>query len=320
MSHYRLEDFFEPARLVEAHARLVGATGLTVVYGTGAALVAPDADVLVSADLTRREIQLRQRVGAPNVGWGFDGVPEEIGLLPVFAGAAAGDVAADGDGAAAHDDVAAEIPAIKLVHEEPDALLGTGARPLWRGVPHPLRLPRHHGWRQPQPAGASHDRLRARPLWHGLRAGPMCAAWRRGDGHGVLSRLRHPLRRSGERPTKRVQGVRGLVRARLRVRLRGGARMAGLRTSRYLARAAGSAGSPTRATSAARLSSATPMPTRSLASRRAFPSTSSTRATDPGSTSLPAPSSPPSSGPIGRWSRVWPEVRLGTEPVLASSG
>lgn len=37
MSHYRLEDFFEPARLVEAHARLVGATGLTVVYGTGAA-------------------------------------------------------------------------------------------------------------------------------------------------------------------------------------------------------------------------------------------------------------------------------------------
>ena len=191
----------------------------------------------------------------------------------------------------------------------------------WQGTP---LVPPHrastHGWRQPQPAGASHDRLRARPLWHGLRAGPMCAAWRGGDGHGVLSRLRHPRRRSGERPTKRVQGVRGLVRARLRVRLRGGARMAGLRTSRYLARVAGSAGSPNRATSAARLSSATPMPTRSLASRRAFPSTSSTRATDPGSTSLPAPSSPPSSGPIGRWSRVWPEVRLGTEPVLASSG
>jgi mannose-6-phosphate isomerase class I len=57
-----LDDFFSSALLEQlrnetAHVR----RGTVLVLGSGAALVAPDADVLVYADLTRWEIQQRQR-------------------------------------------------------------------------------------------------------------------------------------------------------------------------------------------------------------------------------------------------------------------
>ena len=238
LSHYRLEQFFDASRVARAR-RIIGgqASGLIVVYGTGAALLAPNAQLLVYADLTRWEIQLRQRAGAanwkadnadedqlrkfkrgyffewrmadrekrrlhgridylldvnraddprmvpgeayrsalaqaahgpfrlvpyfdesvwgghwiqrhfgvnadaPNVGWGFDGVPEENSLLLRFSaeeGAGSAPAAASFPAAApagkeaapvaaeAGDDasVLVEVPAINLVHEEPDALLG----------------------------------------------------------------------------------------------------------------------------------------------------------------------------------------------------
>lgn len=58
-----IADFFDPARLEQARARLGAARGLVLVYGTGAARLAPDADLVVLADLARWEIQRRQRAG-----------------------------------------------------------------------------------------------------------------------------------------------------------------------------------------------------------------------------------------------------------------
>jgi hypothetical protein len=70
-----LEQFFAPERLGALRARVdrVG-SGIALVVGTGAVVVAPDADLLVYADLTRREIEQRQRrheignLGADNAG------------------------------------------------------------------------------------------------------------------------------------------------------------------------------------------------------------------------------------------------------------
>ncbi|MGH9612316.1 MAG: class I mannose-6-phosphate isomerase [Bryobacteraceae bacterium] len=62
MSDLRLEDLFDPGRFGELQARAAQRTpGLTLVIGTGAALIAPDADLLVYANLARWEIQQRQR-------------------------------------------------------------------------------------------------------------------------------------------------------------------------------------------------------------------------------------------------------------------
>ncbi|MFL5963406.1 MAG: class I mannose-6-phosphate isomerase [Gaiellaceae bacterium] len=70
----RLEELLAPERLDTLRHRVRATEGLTLVVGTGASLVAPDADVLVYADLTRWEIQQRQRshtignLGAENAG------------------------------------------------------------------------------------------------------------------------------------------------------------------------------------------------------------------------------------------------------------
>lgn len=248
LSHYRLEQFFDASRVARARRIIGGQTsGLVVVYGTGAALLAPNAQLLVYADLTRWEIQLRQRAGAPNwksdnagedqlrkfkrgyffewrvadrekrrlhgridylldtnraddprmvsgkayrqalaqaarrpfrlvpyfdesvwgghwiqrrfgvnadapnVGWGFDGVPEENSLLLRFSAqeaaeqtpvdaqvpaAASAPVAAPADEAPS---VLVEIPAINLVHEQPDALLGERVRARF-GEEFPIRF------------------------------------------------------------------------------------------------------------------------------------------------------------------------------------
>jgi mannose-6-phosphate isomerase class I len=59
-----LEDFFDPALLASARQKVQQTSeGLTLVIGTGAALIAPDPDLLVYADMARWEIQRRQRRG-----------------------------------------------------------------------------------------------------------------------------------------------------------------------------------------------------------------------------------------------------------------
>ena len=61
MCPWGLEQFYDADRLEARRQRVASADGIVLVYGTGASLVAPDADVLVYADLTRWEIQQRQR-------------------------------------------------------------------------------------------------------------------------------------------------------------------------------------------------------------------------------------------------------------------
>lgn len=57
-----LDDFFDTEKIKELQAQLKQQQeGLVIVYGTGASLVVPDADLLVYADMPRWEIQLRFR-------------------------------------------------------------------------------------------------------------------------------------------------------------------------------------------------------------------------------------------------------------------
>lgn len=56
-----IADFFDPQKLAHAREAIAKNKGLIFVVGTGAALVAPDADVLVFADMARWEIQMRYR-------------------------------------------------------------------------------------------------------------------------------------------------------------------------------------------------------------------------------------------------------------------
>ena len=66
MTTYRMEDFFPREHLAAAREEIDRIShGLIVVYGVGASLVVP-ADVLVYADITRWEIQLRFRQGMAN--------------------------------------------------------------------------------------------------------------------------------------------------------------------------------------------------------------------------------------------------------------
>jgi len=76
MCPWVLKEFFAPTRLDALRRRTRDVDGLVLVVGTGATLVAPDADVLVYADLTRWEIQQRQRAHAVgNLGAGNAGAP-----------------------------------------------------------------------------------------------------------------------------------------------------------------------------------------------------------------------------------------------------
>jgi mannose-6-phosphate isomerase class I len=78
MCPWELEEFFVPEQLAALRCRVRRLGDLALVVGTGAALVAPDADVLVYADVTRWEIQQRQRAHAiGNLGAGNAGVPAQ---------------------------------------------------------------------------------------------------------------------------------------------------------------------------------------------------------------------------------------------------
>ncbi len=66
MTTRRLEEFFPAERLKEARARIREvSSGMVLVYGTGASLVCR-GDLLIYADITRWEIQLRYRRGMSN--------------------------------------------------------------------------------------------------------------------------------------------------------------------------------------------------------------------------------------------------------------
>jgi mannose-6-phosphate isomerase class I len=75
MSHFELAEFYDADRLATLAARLADRGIPTLVIGWGAALAAPDADLLVLADLARWEIQRRQRLGSPN--WRCDNGGED---------------------------------------------------------------------------------------------------------------------------------------------------------------------------------------------------------------------------------------------------
>ncbi|KXB62729.1 class I mannose-6-phosphate isomerase [Olsenella sp. DNF00959] len=66
LSHYTEDEFFDADRVGRARADVLSASGLAVVYGVGATVICPDPDLLLYADLTRWEIQLRLRAGMPN--------------------------------------------------------------------------------------------------------------------------------------------------------------------------------------------------------------------------------------------------------------
>jgi mannose-6-phosphate isomerase class I len=64
MNGIEIEDYFDSEKLRRArHVVADAGSGLTLVVGTGAALVAPNPDLLIYADLARWEIQQRQRRG-----------------------------------------------------------------------------------------------------------------------------------------------------------------------------------------------------------------------------------------------------------------
>ena len=62
MSHHRIGQFFDPAKLEKLQAEIAAAAGLKLVFGVGAALLCK-ADVLVYAAMARWEIQQRFRAG-----------------------------------------------------------------------------------------------------------------------------------------------------------------------------------------------------------------------------------------------------------------
>ena len=69
-----LGDFYDTQRLAEMRSRIDSETGIVLVVGHGATLVC-DPDILVYADMTRWEVEQRQRRGMPN--WLTDNDDEE---------------------------------------------------------------------------------------------------------------------------------------------------------------------------------------------------------------------------------------------------
>lgn len=61
MSHHTIEDFYDFNQVTEQKKKIQEATGLTIVYGTGASLLAAHPDLLIYADVNRWEIQKRYR-------------------------------------------------------------------------------------------------------------------------------------------------------------------------------------------------------------------------------------------------------------------
>lgn len=63
MTRYDIDIYFDPNRTKAIRSTICKASGLVIVYGTGAAYLAPAHDLLVYADMARWEIQRRMRAG-----------------------------------------------------------------------------------------------------------------------------------------------------------------------------------------------------------------------------------------------------------------
>src|SRR5260370_26410797 len=63
MGKYEVSEFLDERELANQRNRLRQASGLVVVIGTGATLLAEQWDLLVYCDMARWEIQQRQRAG-----------------------------------------------------------------------------------------------------------------------------------------------------------------------------------------------------------------------------------------------------------------
>lgn len=61
MTRLTYDKLLDPEKVNALHAEIKNATGLVIVYGHAAAIVAEESDCLVYADMARWEIQLRQR-------------------------------------------------------------------------------------------------------------------------------------------------------------------------------------------------------------------------------------------------------------------
>ncbi len=78
-SHFTYADFLDADHVEAARRQISQAEGLVLVYGHGAALVAPEADVILYADMARWEIQMRSRRQEIN-GLGVDNHAEAPSL------------------------------------------------------------------------------------------------------------------------------------------------------------------------------------------------------------------------------------------------
>ncbi len=69
LTRYHIDAYFDPVKVASAQERIASAEGSVVIYGVGAAYVAPHIDLLVYADMARWEIQMRYRRGeVGNIG------------------------------------------------------------------------------------------------------------------------------------------------------------------------------------------------------------------------------------------------------------
>ena len=68
LNHARLEEYFDPEKIAQTRSRAAVKVGRVVAIGTGASLLL-DWDLLIYVDVSRWEIQMRQRRGlAPSIG------------------------------------------------------------------------------------------------------------------------------------------------------------------------------------------------------------------------------------------------------------
>jgi mannose-6-phosphate isomerase class I len=80
MNRIQIEDFFDEGKLGNARDRAMNwKQGLLIIVGTGATLVVPEPNILIYADMARREIQQRQRRNAIG-NLGTDNLGESAGL------------------------------------------------------------------------------------------------------------------------------------------------------------------------------------------------------------------------------------------------
>ena len=79
MNNYELDEFLDPAKVAAARRKLEQASGLVLIIGTGATIIAEHWDLLVYADMARWEIQRRQRANEIS-NLGLDNVTERPSL------------------------------------------------------------------------------------------------------------------------------------------------------------------------------------------------------------------------------------------------